>query len=346
MIQDSGHELLNLINNILDLAKIESGVVTANLTEVPVREIEEQIEKTFRHVAGDRGLDFHVTFARDLPPVIVTDVVRLHQIVKNLLSNAFKFTKEGSVSIHVDRAVSGWSSENESLNSADAVLAFTVEDTGIGISNVNQEIIFAAFHQEEAGASRRFGGTGLGLSISREIANLLGAELKLVQSTLRIGSTFTLFLPSGKIEDIVDQVEDASLNPGVVKENDKRDFGGKKVLIVDDDKRNIVALTTVLEDRGAIVCSEASGRGAINLLTQTPDIDLVLMDIMMPEMDGYETIREIRSLELFADLPIIALTAKAMVGDREKCLEAGASDYFSKPVNVEKLSAMMHGWLD
>jgi CheY-like chemotaxis protein len=273
-------------------------------------------------------------------------VVRLHQVLKNLLSNAFKFTKKGSVSIRVDRALSGWSSGNESLNSADFVLAFTVEDTGIGISNVNQEIIFAKFHQEEAGASRRFGGTGLGLSISREIAILLGAELKLVQSALQIGSTFTLFLPCGKIEDIVVQAEDFSLDADVLRENDKRNFGGKKVLIVDDDKRNIIALTAVLEDRGAIVFAEESGRGAINLLTQTPDINLVLMDIMMPEMDGYETIREIRTMELFAELPIIALTAKAMVGDREKCIEAGASDYFSKPINVEKLSAMMQGWLD
>ncbi|HUW88873.1 MAG TPA: response regulator [Candidatus Paceibacterota bacterium] len=639
LIHVSGNDLLSLINEILDLSKIESGVVSVENASVPFTTIQDQLENTFSHVAKNRRLDFEITFASELPSVIVTDEMRLLQVMKNLLSNAFKFTEKGKVSVRVDRVLSGWSAENESLNKAAEVLAFTVEDTGIGISAAKQRIIFEAFQQGDGTTARKYGGTGLGLSISRELARLLGGELALVRSTSKQGSVFALYLPlngskGGVLEaipkeerrthstqnfdfdsggtsstheassaihdsaiaddrdliegdrvlliieddptfakiildlarekgfkgivamrgsqalelvrkykpdaitldihipdidgwtildilkrdsdlrhipvDVItvedyplralsqgafkyltkpvshvqlakaieatrtfldrpmknlllvagDKVEDEQITEqlgngditvhharsgklgliemgkrsfdcvavatkmtdmsvadfitamrknksleeipvvvfsgasitdsergeieklgtaSVVRSADSLDrlldqtalflhrvvshlpeekrkllqqlhqaannLGGKKVLIVDDDVRNIFALTAALESKGVIVSSAENGVIAIDLLRKTPDIDLVLMDIMMPEMDGYETMREIRKLAKFKKLPIIALTAKAMVGDREKCLEAGASDYLSKPVNIEQLSSLMQVWL-
>ncbi|MFA5919260.1 MAG: response regulator, partial [Candidatus Nanopelagicaceae bacterium] len=637
LIHVSGNDLLSLINEILDLSKIESGTVLVDRVSVPIASIQEQIENTFRYVARDRGLDFEITFARDLPSVIVTDEMRLLQVMKNLLSNAFKFTDKGKVSVRVDRILSGWNVENTSLNGADEVIAFTVEDTGVGISDDKQRLIFEAFQQGDGRTARKYGGTGLGLSISREIARILGGELALVRSTANQGSVFALYLPQNTIKggvletspdsdqsshqvhhsnssganathealsaihestiaddrdliegdrvlliveddptfakiildlarekgfkgivamrgsqalelarnykpdaitldihipdidgwaildalkrdsdlrhipvDVItvedyplralsqgafkyltkpvshvqlakaieatrtfldrpmknlllvagDKIEDRQITEqlgngditvhharsgklgliemgkksfdcvvvatkladmsvadfitamrknelleeipvvvfsgtsitdsdrdeieklgtaSVVRSADSLDrlldqtalflhrvvshlpeekrkllqqlhqatnnLGGKKVLIVDDDARNIFALTPALESRGVIVSSAENGVAAIDLLRKAPDIDLVLMDIMMPGMDGYETTREIRKLAKFRKLPIIALTAKAMVGDREKCLDAGASDYLSKPVNIEQLSSLMQVWL-
>ena len=637
LIHVSGNDLLSLINDILDLSKIESGTVSLNLSAVPFAVVHDQIEGVFRHVAESRKLDFELTFASDLPSTIFTDEMRILQVMKNLLSNAFKFTEKGKVSVRVNRALSGWSKDNKNLNKADEVFAFTVEDTGLGISADKQLLIFEAFQQGDGGTARKYGGTGLGLSISREIAWLLGGELKLVGSTPQQGSTFALYLPQIRDESGVSETSSASeqksfeehlpdsggagtpdqvlsamhgsviaddrdliegdrvlliieddpifakiildlarekgfkgivamsglqalelarshkpdaitldihlpdidgwtildalkhdlelrhipvdvitsddyplraLSQGafryltkpvnslqlattmdatrtfldrpvknlllVTSDKDERkqitdllgddditiahaasgkaglsaigkksfdcvvvgtnladmsssDFitavrkdkslkeipvvvfngtsitdsdrneieklgaasvvrsadsldhlldqtalflhrvvsrlpeekrkliqhhqqssnnlGGKKVLIVDDDTRNIIALTAALEHRGVIVSSAENGRIAIDLLREASDIELVLMDIMMPEMDGYETMRAIRKFTKFKKLPIIALTAKAMVGDREKCLEAGASDYLSKPVNIEQLASLMQVWL-
>ena len=644
LIHVSGNDLLSLINEILDLSKIESGTVSLDFSAVPFVAVHTQVESTFRHVAKNKKLDFEVTFAGDLPLVIITDKMRLLQVMKNLLSNAFKFTEKGQVSVRVERATSGWSTDHENLNKANEVFAFTVEDTGIGISADKQLIIFEAFQQGDGGTARKYGGTGLGLSISREIARLLGGELKLVRSASQQGSTFVLYVPQNSINNdspvpILESGHtppseqqskpvgaDSAANLGAsdwglralresevaddratIKEGDrvlliieddpafakilldlarekgfkgivalrggqalelvrthkpdaitldihipdmdgwtileilKRDpdlrhipvhvitaeddplrglsqgalqhltkpvnrdqlaaamdamyafldrpmknlllvaadkdedkqitdllddgditiqhaaggkaglvamskksfdcvvvgtklsdmrgtdfiaalrqdelltgipvvmfsgapltdaeraalgklatssviksaesperlldqtalflhrvvsrlpegkrkllqqlhqstnnLDGKKVLIVDDDARNIFALGAALERRGVVVLSAENGSAAIDLLKRAPDMDLVLMDIMMPDMDGYETMREIRKLREFNKLPIIALTAKAMVGDREQCLEAGASDYLSKPVNIEQLSSLMQVWL-
>ncbi|MFZ4699851.1 MAG: response regulator [Candidatus Methylumidiphilus sp.] len=636
-IHSSGNDLLSLINEILDLSKIESGTVSMELSTVPFTALRDQIDGMFRHVAQNKGVGFEISLAHDLPPVLVTDDKRLLQVLKNLLSNAFKFTGQGQVLVRAERAVAGWSVDNDSLNQAREVFAFTVEDTGIGIPADRQRIIFEAFQQADGSTARKYGGTGLGLSISREIANLLGGEIKLVRSAPGQGSVFALYVPqydrqtpevgrnkpvlsaverpalagvsgaermaglSGKptiqmqddradiqpgdrvlliVEDdpsfakiilelarengfkglvamcgaeamelvrshkpdaitldihIPDMdgwtllellkrdpdlrhipvdiitVEDNSLRalshgafqfltkpvsrdhldevlatmhkflnrpvknlllvdtdkgeqkaitellgngdltihkatsgkeglsamrkkaydcvvvgskladmggidfivglhqhkllagvPAIIYSSapltdaeyaaieklaaasvvkiadsperlldqtalflhrvvsrlpeDKRlmlqqfqqaasNLGGKKVLIVDDDVRNLFALTAALERKGMTVSSTESGRAAIELLKSSPDIDIVLMDIMMPDMDGYETMREIRNMAKFKTLPVIALTAKAMPGDREKCLEAGASDYLSKPVNVEQLASLMQVWL-
>ncbi|HWH81383.1 MAG TPA: HAMP domain-containing protein [Burkholderiaceae bacterium] len=631
-INSSGSDLLHLINDILDLSKIESGTVSVEIEEIPFAGLRETIERNFRHVAEAKSLPFRVLFSPDLPRAMDSDAKRLQQILKNLLSNAVKFTAHGHVEIRVGPATQGWSPEHPTLKRASKVISFAVEDTGIGVAPDKQRLIFEAFQQADAGTSRKYGGTGLGLAISRELATLLGGEIRLSSEHGR-GSTFTLFLPlsfedgentraaapsTGYLDDLAvphaysvlplvreTQVADdrdhieagdtvllvieddphyarivlglardrgfkglvalkgaqglelarayrpaaisldvflpdmlgwtvlnqlkmdpatrhipvqilsvadedrthglahgafsyvvkSSTSEGmeaaidrikeyaaprtkrllIVEDNDieadaivallghddieveraatggqaldalkKRRFDcivldlrlpdisgfdllntlhtdptlgsipavvftgkdlsvedraqlrvmaksivlkdvdsperlldetalflhrvvdalppdrqemlrrlhgsneslrGRKVLVVDDDARNIFALTTLLENQEMDVLTATNGRDAIELLTNTPDVSLVLMDIMMPDMDGYETMRRIRAAPAFRTLPMLALTAKAMKGDREKCLEAGASDYISKPVNTGQLLSLMRVWL-
>jgi CheY-like chemotaxis protein/HAMP domain-containing protein len=630
-IHSAGTDLLNLISDILDLSKIESGTVTVESEDLLFTHLRETIERNFRHEAESRKLAFTTDFNPNLGRTITTDSKRLLQVLKNLLSNAFKFTSEGSVRLRVGVAAGGWSVDHPVLSEADTVVEFAVTDTGIGIPAEKQKIIFEAFQQADAGTARKYGGTGLGLAISRELANLLGGEIRLT-STPGYGSTFTLYLPLvyagpaygrhpagteatlkapasvlqpivlpvARTEDLPDDRE--SLAPGdlslLIIEDDphyatvllnlardrgfkgivaksgsdglalarkhrptaisldvflpdmlgwtvlnqlKRDPGtrhipvqiltveeerqyglergafaflnkplttdglesafdrikafassrmrrllvvednpaerlsiteligdhdvqitgaasgaealrtmretsfdcvvldlelpdisgfdllteiqqdpklrdtpivvftgheltpaeegelrrkaksvvlkgvrsperlldetalflhrvitelptpkqqmiqqlhesdeplrGRKVLVVDDDIRNIFALNSLLERHGMQVITATTGKDAITVLEQTENLSLVLMDIMMPEMDGYETVRRIRTNPRFRYLPIIALTARAMKGDREKCLEAGASDYVAKPVNTDQLLSLVRMWL-
>jgi CheY-like chemotaxis protein/signal transduction histidine kinase/HAMP domain-containing protein len=631
-INTSGADLLHLINDILDLSKIESGTVTLEIEDIPFARMRDTVERTFRHVAESKNLPFHVEFADGLPRHMESDSKRLQQILKNLLSNAVKFTSHGHVRLHVHLVTEGWSLHHPVLNRAQQVVAFTVEDTGIGIALNKQKLIFEAFQQADAGTSRKYGGTGLGLAISRELASLLSGEIKLF-SVPGQGSTFTLYLPlryataeysrmlpppprvpavpAASARNVIvsptfreEYVEDdregiaagdllvliiendphyarvllnlvrekgfrgivasrgaaglslarthrptaialdimlpdilgwsvlrqLKLDPStrhipvqiitvteerqhglehgafayyvkepttdglktvldrlknfiaprtkrllIVEDNEAERraiaellgytdieivtvatgaeaieeltrgffdcmvldlrlpdmtgfallerlhaapaladipvvvFTGKeltaseqaqlksmaksvvlkdvqsperlldetalflhrvvtdlpqekqamlerihhsnevlrrrKVLIVDDDARNIFALTSVLENHDMDVLTATSGRLAIEIIARTADLGIVLMDIMMPDMDGYETIRNIRGDPRFHTLPILALTAKAMAGDREKCLEAGASDYISKPVNTDQLLTLMRVWL-
>jgi HAMP domain-containing protein/CheY-like chemotaxis protein/signal transduction histidine kinase len=627
-IHGAGTDLLNLISDILDLSKIESGTVTVDAQEVLLSNLIEATARPFRHEADNRQLAFHVEIDPNLGRTITTDTKRLQQVLKNLLSNAFKFTSEGSVQLKVAAAVGGWSADHTLLNQS-AVVAFEVGDSGIGIPLEKQRIIFEAFQQADASTSRKYGGTGLGLAISRELANLLGGEIQL-RSTPGKGSTFTLYVPlkyvgpsigarmtpdapalvdksseyQVPVERTAEQLPDDRLEiaPGdsillvveddphyarvimdlarsrgfkvlaaargvdalelakqfqpsavsldvflpdmlgwtvlsqlkqnpltrhipvqiitldedrqhalargafsfvtkptttegvdaaitrikeyakprrkrllVVEDNPaeqlsirellnyddieidtagtgrgaltclrgqqydcvvldlrlpdmtgfevleeiRRDdalsevpvvvFTGRElsaeedaqlhtiarsivvkgvesperlldetalflhrvitdlppekqkmlerlnssdddlidrtVLLVDDDARNIFALSSVLERRGMRVLTATTGREAIDIVENTPELAIVLMDIMMPEMDGYQTMGVIRQDPAHRRLPIIALTAKAMKGDREKCLEAGASDYLAKPVNTEQLLSALRMWL-
>ncbi|MFL5481669.1 MAG: HAMP domain-containing protein [Gemmatimonadaceae bacterium] len=667
-ILSSGSDLLNLINDVLDLSKVEAGKMDVSPSDVRLTEVKDFVERSFNPVAEQKGLTFHVEVGPDLPQTVFTDGARLQQVLKNLLSNAFKFTQEGDVSLTMRRAEKGRRFQNPTLDSAADVVAFAVQDTGIGIAKDKQRLIFEAFQQADGTTSRKYGGTGLGLSISREIARLLGGEIR-VESAESKGSTFTLFLPTqfkgvprdldreesqaadrresfsaptaGRerqssasnrgnvtrgprpnqrrkpigdaiqyqperravpqtvIADDRDAVEEGDRTvlivendqnfakvlldmardkgykgvveldgeaglkaarelrpdaitldidmPGmdglqvldrlkrdpetrhvpvhiisgveqkreglkagaiayltkpvskealdsafarissfidtvpkkllVVEDNEAQrqsiveliahedveiiavpsaedalqkireehfdcmvlDLGlhsgqmtgfdllekvksdannhdlpiiiytgkelsqkeeteirkyaetiilkdvksperlldetalflhrieaklpeqkrkmlehlhdsdsvvaGKAVLVVDDDVRNIFSLTSVLEDHGMIVRFAETGKQAIDELKKDQNVDAVLMDIMMPEMDGYETTRAIRNMEQFKTLPIIALTAKAMKGDREKCIAAGASDYITKPVDTEQLLSLLRVWL-
>jgi HAMP domain-containing protein/CheY-like chemotaxis protein/signal transduction histidine kinase len=644
-IHSSGEDLLTLINDILDLSKIESGMMTVALSDVTFREVADLTERTFRQVANDKDLDLTIETSPLLPPSVHTDPTRLQQVLKNLLGNAFKFTEKGGVTLTMETAVSGWTPGHDMLERADGVIAFRVKDTGIGIPEEKQRIIFEAFQQADASTTRRFGGTGLGLSISREIARLLGGEIK-VESEHGAGSTFTLYLPKSYVVPVVrkerreidrttgelnenvpsplirelepvaseggdeqqvlveEQLPDdrGSIEPGdrtvliveddlpfaqilldmarekefkgivatrgetalslaaryrpdaitldialpdmegwtvldrlkhdritrhipvhiisgeeetarglrlgafaqmqkpvskeslddafakiqgflerpnksllIVEDNQNQreaiveligdddveitavgsgqealdilrtrhfdcmvlDLGlpdmsgfdfinemkseldiqdipivvytgrelsrkeetelkrladavivkdvrspdrlldetalflhrieenlpehkrkmleqlhesdpvlvGKTALIVDDDMRNIYALTSLLERHKMHVLYAESGAEGIDVLEANSDIDVVLMDVMMPEMDGYEAMRRIREKEEYRSLPIIALTAKAMKGDREKCMEAGASDYITKPIDDQQLVSLLRVWL-
>ena len=204
-IHGSGKDLLHLINDILDLSKIESGTVTLDLRSVPLREVRETMERTFRHVAQNKGVGFEIELATGLPSVIQTDSQRLDQVLKNLFSNAFKFTERGRVTLRVAPATSGWSADQNALHHAAAggsgVISFSVTDTGIGIAPEKQSLIFEAFQQADGSTSRKYGGTGLGLAISREIARLLGGELTLM-SAVGQGSTFTLFVPAAQTQGV------------------------------------------------------------------------------------------------------------------------------------------------
>ncbi|HEY6821618.1 MAG TPA: ATP-binding protein, partial [Burkholderiales bacterium] len=360
-IHSSGAELLSLINDILDLAKIESGTVTLTIAPEPFADLQDYVERTFRQVASDKGLDLQIAIQPALPHTIDTDAKRLQQIITNLLSNAFKFTSKGSVTLRMEPAASGWSAGHPVLDNAGTVIAFSVIDTGIGIPSNKQRLIFEAFQQADGTTSREYGGTGLGLSISRELARLLGGEIR-VMSAPGQGSTFTLYLPVRyraheapapremaprstlmAAEPVTEQAPSPVTTDAAAQMAPQAAAGlaGKKVLVVDDDIRNVFALASALETHGMQVLHAESGKEGIEVLKKTADIDVVLMDVMMPGLDGIDTMRIVRQLDRYRTLPIVAVTAKAMLGDREKCIEAGATDYVAKPVNMDVLLATL-----
>ncbi|GAA1070767.1 HAMP domain-containing protein [Nocardiopsis composta] len=408
-IHKAGSDLLELIDEILDLAKVESGRVEVQASDVSIGQLVDYVEATFRPMTTDRGLAFSVEVSPDIPNFLWTDEQRLQQILRNLLSNAVKFTSSGEVRLLIRPAWALDDADLDLVGENEEVIAFSVADTGIGISEDKLQVIFEAFHQGDGGTARRFGGTGLGLSISRNFARLLGGDIR-VDSTVGEGSTFTLLLPvrvpEGAAERMVETVDtlpaldeaapeieplsDADLSDlsdpfaeplpqtggepeaepaaadvvPVLREaepaegEEAADEGpaadphraevlqGKRVLIVDDDVRNVFALTSALEAHGLRVLYADNGRTGIEKLEANEDVALVLMDIMMPELDGNATTRAIRDMPQYADLPIISLTAKAMQGDRERSLEAGASDYVTKPVDLDHLLNVIQKWLD
>ncbi len=350
IIQSSGTDLLRLLNDVLDLAKVESGTVTLEVSELPVDELCEALEWEFRHVADQQGVSFAVELDPDTPPIIATDPGRLRQVLKNLLANAFKFTERGAVTLRIGRPDSGWRPGDAELMDT-PVIAFRVTDTGIGIAPGVQQLIFEAFAQADGTASRQYGGTGLGLSISRELVALLGGEMSL-ESTLGEGSTFAVYLPAvphGYQSRGVDTEPAAkrgerppppalvvagavNLEPPPAEHAADSVLAGKKVLVVDDDIRNIFAVTVLLERAGSEVLGAENGEDALAALGRTSEVDLVLMDVMMPIMDGYAAMRAIRKLPWSRELPVVALTAKTGADERARCLAAGATGYISKPV--------------
>ncbi|MYU24940.1 HAMP domain-containing protein [Streptomyces sp. SID8352] len=416
-IHGAGSDLLQLINDILDLSKVEAGKMDVSLTRIALVQLVDYVEATFRPLTAEKGLDLSVRVSPELPPTLHTDEQRLLQVLRNLLSNAVKFTDSGAVELvirpardDVPQGIREQLLEAGSMTDPDTeLIAFSVSDTGIGIAASKMRVIFEAFKQADGTTSRKYGGTGLGLSISREIAQLLGGEIH-AQSEPGRGSTFTLYLPlhPGGLpaqapqhvmpvpepggpevsEGTGDRSPEPAETPAEVRSyQDSQNgaaalfrrrrralpepaarpaaperpaagerepvpaprrvvrFDGEKVLIVDDDIRNVFALTSVLEQHGLSVLYAENGREGIEVLEQHEDVTVVLMDIMMPEMDGYATTTAIRRMPQFAGLPIIALTAKAMKGDREKAIESGASDYVTKPVDPDHLLSVMRQWM-
>jgi signal transduction histidine kinase/HAMP domain-containing protein len=369
-IYAAGSDLLELINDILDLSKVEAGKMDISPAETEPAEIRDYVERTFRPVAEEKNLDFAVEVDDDLPATVTTDGQRLQQVLRNLLSNAFKFTEAGGVTLGIAKAEPEDTFNNPVLRDAEEILMFSVTDTGIGVAPDKLQLIFEAFQQEDGTTSRRYGGTGLGLSISREIARLLGGEIR-VQSEVGAGSTFTLYVPTHYTPDATPEApiqdDDVAAVPFLTSQTAEsvrslpirrpqplpaerprvadETLANRKILVVDDDVRNVFALTSALESYGMEVLFADNGKKGIDVLMRNPDVDLVLMDIMMPEMDGYETCRAVRSMPQFQRLPIISLTAKAMTGDREKSIASGASDYITKPVEIDQLLSLMRMWL-
>lgn len=477
IIHRSGSDLLALINDILDLSKIEAGRMSVLLETITMTEFVTSVESSFRPMAEAKSLGFSVHLENDAPPVIFSDHQRIFQIIRNLFSNALKFTNEGMIHISFSHATSSKGEEG--------MLAIAVSDTGIGIPADKHEMIFDAFRQVDGSTSRRFGGTGLGLSISRSLAALLGGEIRL-QSAPGQGSVFTLILPRGlehAAEVTVEEKEVAgtSVRPGgaqvllvednpvearhyaglirelgyqvticgnaqcaikacrrrrfsclvidvalpdktgielieqlksellidetgvivntalslsdgdlqrlrtcaavvltksiedenklleavrlqlstpdiavlpepvssvvtVILDEVKENFSGRHILVVDDDVRNIYAMSSILEELGFEVGIAKNGLEALEFLAAHDDVDLVLMDMMMPVLDGYQATRELKFVRQFSK-PVVALTAHAMKGDREKCMAAGASDYLAKPITQTELVEMLHKWL-
>jgi signal transduction histidine kinase/HAMP domain-containing protein/ActR/RegA family two-component response regulator len=436
VIHSSGSDLLLLINDILDLSRVEAGKLDVHPEPFALGSLAEDLRTVFEPLAAEKRLEFAVASAPGVPAEIVTDRQRLRQVLHNLLSNAVKFTQQGRVELRIRR-------ETPQIPGAEAGLAFSVSDTGIGISDDSLKTIFEAFQQGDGTTSRRYGGTGLGLAISREVAAVLGGRIT-AQSVPGRGSTFTLYLPASYQGSDDAPVSPTPGEPGVVPlpgpsaanpapavppaaagrplglngtaaadgastngtgadgtgpdgtDPDGTDpngsgphglggvparqhgavadldggsavngapamtrpparpapqagphagLNGRRVLVVDDDLRNVFAITSVLELYGLTVVHAPSGQQGIDTLRSDQDIDLVLMDVMMPEMDGYTTTAAIREMPEFADLPVIAVTARAMQGDRDKSLAAGATDYVTKPVDTEELLGCIKRWL-
>jgi CheY-like chemotaxis protein len=317
--------------------------VTIEPGTVDLAEVVADARRAFGAQAEEKGLAFEVLVEDGTPASVVTDAQRLGQILRNLLSNAVKFTERGTVRLTV------------SPKGADAV-EFSVRDTGIGISDEKFEMIFEAFQQADGTTSRRYGGTGLGLSISKELARLLGGSIS-VESTLGAGSTFALFVPVtlpgvapkrltplAATEEGLPSIGTPILRPAVGVPAVARELTGVTVLLVDDDVRNAFALTSALELHGMSVLYADNGADGVRLLGEHPEVDIVLMDAMMPNMDGNETTRRIRQLPAGAQTPVVFLTAKAMPEDREASLAAGADDYVTKPVDLDQLLDVVSSW--
>jgi signal transduction histidine kinase/HAMP domain-containing protein len=331
VIQSSGTDLLRLLNDILDLAKVESGTVTLEISPMPLAGLKESLEIDFGPVAAQQGVTFSVELDPALAPNFATDAGRLRQVLKNLLANAFKFIEKGEVVVRISGVHGGWSAVS-TLDRAESVVAFSICDTGIGIPVDTQTLIFEAFAQADGTTARQYGGTGLGLSISRELVRLLGGEITL-KSVPDEGSTFTVYLPSAPDYDVgTATVVDAGEAGESAPQRDPAMLAGMKALVIDDDFRNIFAMTALLERGNLEVVSAESGPAGLELLEATGDVDVVIVDIMMPVMDGYATIRAIRALARYAKLPVIAVTAKVGSGERQRCIDAGATGYVPKPV--------------
>jgi signal transduction histidine kinase/HAMP domain-containing protein/ActR/RegA family two-component response regulator len=360
-IHNAGADLLRLIDDILDLSKIEAGRVDVDPTPVDLAEVRSFVTRTFAPQAEHKGLELQVEAAPELPARIVTDGRRLQQILRNLLSNAVKFTAHGTVSLTMAPVPPGTGPELPGLDGERSLVAFTVRDTGIGIARGKLEMIFEAFQQADGTTSRKYGGTGLGLSISRELARLLAGAIT-VSSRPGAGSEFRLYLPESPpggtaglrsvwrpAEPAPAPVDQPPLTAAPAPVRAPRHPvpvpAGTTVLIVDDDVRNVFALTSALEMHGLRVLYADNGADGIALLTRHPEIDIVLMDAMMPDLDGNETTRKIRAMPEGADLPVVFLTAKAMPGDRETSLAAGATDYVTKPVDLDELLATVASWV-
>jgi len=380
-IHGSGSDLLTLINDILDLSKIESGTVTLEVGEYRFPTLRTYMERTFRHMAEAKQLSFSVELAENLPPAIVTDTTRLQQVLKNLLANAFKFTSRGQVSLRVSRVADGWTPDNQTLSNANSVMAFAVIDTGVGIAADKLQLIFEAFQQADGSTARKYGGTGLGLSISRELARLLGGEIR-VESVVGVGSTFTLFLPHDRLEfgkndlnsgltyptlamDSVLRATAANLQSDSNRSNPVSEFevpgsddaiidhvgavntassivfddraltsvGDPSVLIVEDDPAFARIVLEYAREKNFKGIVTALGDSALSLAREYMP-SAILLDLDLPDIDGFTVLDRLKRDPATRHIPVHVMSS---LMERERTLRQGAISYLNKPVSRERL---------
>ena len=348
-INSAGKDLLRLIDDILDLSKVEAGKIEIIIDEFKPYDLLEELKDLYEQSAINKGISFNINDS--YKQLIYSDKHRISQILKNLISNALKFTTQGSINVSISK------SDDDKLP-----IKISVKDTGIGIPKDKLSKIFDAFTQADGSTSRKYGGTGLGLSITKELTQLLGGKV-FVDSKENEGSTFTILLsnifddikPKSTIENdnterhIIEDISNSYQSEEFTIKNediiiDDIDLSDINILIVDDDIKNIFVLDGVLQDYNANVFTAYNGEEAIESLKQNNNIDIVLMDIMMPVMDGYEAITKIRKDNSIKDIPIIAVSAKTLKEDIDKCMTLGANDYVSKPINMESLINIIEVW--
>ena len=395
-IHNAGRDLLGMINDLLDHAKAESGKMEFCIEPLKLDLFLKNLESQIQPLVQHKGLVLRTELAADVPPIIETSPQRLAQIIRNLLTNAVKFTDQGEINLRIGLSPCDKILRRSGLDPAKSILV-SVSDTGIGIPADKLQQIFEPFVQVDGAISRQYGGTGLGLSISMEFAKLLGGEIQ-VESVEGNGSTFSLHLPCrhldampvGQAEENIDRrtkrrdrrsgmrerrsgirgrrgaEEKFSLAPvsvngeemltgaaGFLPEKEllhdespvRKTFEGWKILVVDDDMRDAFSITSILQRHGAKTLVGQNGEDGLDLLQRNPNVDLILMDMMMPVMNGFEAVSEIRRFSCFKDIPIVALTAQAMKDDREKCFAAGVSHYLAKPVAMHELLAICNKYL-
>ncbi|QYF92813.1 response regulator [Massilia sp. PAMC28688] len=371
-IHGSGSDLLTLINDILDLSKIESGTVTLDVSEYRFANLRNYVDRTFRHMAEAKHLGFTVELADSLPTAVMTDTTRLQQVLKNLLSNAFKFTSHGQVALEISLVTSGWTSDHPNLVHADAVLAFAVRDTGVGIAADKLQLIFEAFQQADGSTARKYGGTGLGLSISRELARLLGGEIR-VESTVNSGSTFTLFLPYNRagfinyeqgrqpqvarlappappaqvIYTSAPQSLSQDLSAGDAGEDEQQLIqyspvqddrgliapGDPSVLLVEDDERFAMALVDFAREKHFKTIVTSKGDSALSLARDYLP-SAIILDIDLPDIDGFTVLERLKRDPGTRHIPVHVMSS---LRERERALRQGAISYINKPVSREML---------
>jgi CheY-like chemotaxis protein/HAMP domain-containing protein/putative methionine-R-sulfoxide reductase with GAF domain len=348
-IHSAGTDLLNLISDILDLSKIESGTVTVDPEEIVLLPLLEMVARPFRHEADTKHLSFDVHIAPEVAGTMVTDAKRLQQVLKNLLSNAFKFTERGGVRLSVVTAQSGWGPDQPVLNEAAGVIAFEVSDTGIGIPFEKHKIVFEAFQQADTSTSRKYGGTGLGLAISRELSRLLGGDIQLRSAPGR-GSTFTLYLPptyagpsKGGLMPFANQIaiqaavlQNDSTEPII---DDRLDIqpGDITLLIVEDDPYYARIMVDLARSEGFKVLTATTGSDALNLATQFRPT-AISIDIFLPDMLGWTVLSQLKLNPLTRHIPVHIMTVD---DDRQHGLACGAFSFVTKPVNAEDISAQL-----
>ncbi len=353
-IHGAGTDLLNLISDILDLSKIESGTVTVECEELLFTHLRETIERNFRHEAEARKLSFTADFDSRLTRAITTDSKRLLQVLKNLLSNALKFTERGGVRLHIGVATGGWSSEHPILSQVPSVVEFSVSDTGIGIPPEKQRIIFEAFQQADAGTARKYGGTGLGLAISRELAHLLGGEIRL-SSLAGSGSTFTLYLPllyigsaynragvQGAAQPNAQPTFQPPVLPAVRQEEiaddrESLDSGQPVLLVVEDDPHYARILLNLARDRGFSVLLARTGADAL-ALARKHRLSAVSLDVFLPDMLGWTVLNQLKRSSETRHIPVQILTIE---DERQYGLERGAFSFLTKTVTTEELETAL-----